>query len=109
MHRTLWTPAEPFKPGSPTGWFIASQMNLRLLAKATSRTFLLLYTQVLVPLPRSFSFYSASCGVTIMTGVELVRACARRFCWVAVSTLEALAHSPVAATMWSLGTVMLSV
>jgi hypothetical protein len=55
------------------------------------------------------SFFFASSGVTIMTGAVAVRALARRERCSAVSTALSFCSSPVDATMWSPGTVMLRV
>jgi hypothetical protein len=40
------------------------------------------------------------------TGCFAVRACFRRSRWAALSTASAFCSSPVAATMWSAGTVI---
>ena len=76
-----------------------SQMNLRLLAKAKSRTVIALKTQVFFALVPSFSFSRASSAVTIITGESAERAFPNRDCCSLVNTLEAFCNSPVAPTM----------
>ena len=70
----------------PTVTFWASQINLRELANAKSRTFVALNRHVLLFDFFSFSAASASACVTISTGVFAFFACSMRFLCVAVST-----------------------
>ena len=74
-------------------------MNLRLEAKAKSRTFLALKCQVLVFVERDFSFSNASSTVTINTGFLAVFALAKRLRCVLVNTFFGFCSSPVAATI----------
>ena len=52
-----------------------------------------------------FSRASASSWLAMTTGCFAVRACFRRSRWAGVSTSPSFCSSPVAATMWSAGTV----
>ena len=87
---------------------MASQMNLRELAQAKSRTFLAAKVQVLVPVARLLSFFTASSWLTMITGFFAVLACSKRFICVLVRTWAAFWSVPVAPTTWSAGAVMLT-
>ena len=96
--------------GSPPSisWSFASQMNLRDEAQAKSRTFSAAKVQVLVPSGAVLSLASASSRVTIRTGVSDVSARARRSRQTGRRTSSGFWRTPVDATMWSSGAVMLT-
>ena len=86
--------------------FTASQMNLRELAQAKSRTFLASNTQVLVSLGREDSFFLASSGVIMNIGFDAFPAVLSRSLQLFLRHCSGFFKTPVALTTWSSGTVM---
>ena len=83
-------------------------MNVRDEAHAKSRTFSAAKVQVFVPEGAVPSFASASSRVMMSTGVSEVSARARRSCQTGRRTSSGFWRTPVEATTWSSGAVMLT-